>query len=183
MIMKKFVFSTMMCIAAMSAKAQVINSEAVQNAYESAVTQPKSDFAYNADYTDKNLTTMYVYKKNEVRDDLLTLTPYKKYEYNYATDGTLVSKLTYQWDSANNLWACASRHDYALDNDKYSVAFSRYNAKTNSFDEPIDKMVYSLYPYADVNTVTSYHRDNSKLPFQLISEIQVAESPVLFAEK
>ena len=100
--MKKFVFATLMCIAAMSAKAQVITSEAIQKAY---------------------------------------------------------------------------------DNDKYSVAYSRYNAKTNSFDAPIDKMVYSLHPYADVTTVTSYHRDNSTLPFQLISEIQVTESPVLFAEK
>ena len=181
--MKKFVFATLMCIAAMSAKAQVITSEAIQKAFESATTQPKSDFAYNADYTDKNLTTMYVYKKNEVREDLLTLTPYKKYEYNYAIDGTLASKVTYQWDSNNNLWACASRHDYIQDNDKYSVAFSRYNAKTNSFDAPIDKMVYSPQPYADVTTVTSYHRDNSTLPFQLISEIQITESPVLFAEK
>ena len=183
MIMKKFVFATLLCIAAMSAKAQVITSEAIQKAYESATTQPKSDFAFNADYTDENLTTMYVYKKNEVRQDLVTLTPFKKYEYNYANDGTLTSKVTYQWDSCNNLWACASRHDYELDDDKYSVAYSIYNANTKSFDAPNDKMVYSLLPCDDVSTVTSYHRDNSTLPFQIISEIQVAESPVLFAEK
>ena len=182
-IMKKFVFATLLCIAAMSAKAQVINSEAIKNAYESATTQPKSDFAFNADYTDKNLTTMYVYKKDEARQDLLMLTPFKKYEYNYATDGTLTSKVTYQWDSNNSRWACASRHDYTLDDNKYSVAYSLYNAKTNSFDAPNDKMVYTLLPYSDVSSVTCYHRDNSTLPFNIISEIQVVESPVLLAEK
>nr|MCR5512260.1 hypothetical protein [Prevotella sp.] len=67
--MKQFVFAAMMCLAAMSAKAQVLTSEAVSKAYEKASTQPKSEFVFNANYTDKNLTTMYIYKKNEVRPD------------------------------------------------------------------------------------------------------------------
>jgi len=181
--MKKFVFATLMCIAAMSAKAQVITSEAVKNAYETASTQPKSDFVFNADYTDSTLTTMYIYKKNETGKDFQTLTPFKKYEYAYAADGTLTSKVTYQWDADIHRWNCASRHDYTLEAGKYSVVYSIYNAKTNKFEQPVDKMVYSLDPYADTSNVKIYHRNNSTSPLQVVSEIQLTEEPLLFAEK
>ena len=181
--MKQFVFAAMMCLAAMSAKAQVLTSEAVSKAYEKASTQPKSEFVFNANYTDKNLTTMYIYKKNEVRPDFEMLTPFKKYEYSYAADGTLTSKVTYHWDADSYRWNCASRHEFILNNDKYSVAYSIYNPKTNSFEQPVDKMVYTLDPYTDTNNVTIYHRNDYKSPLQLISEIQLTEEPLLFAEK
>ena len=181
--MKQFVFATLMCISALSAKAQVITSEAVKNAYVTASTQPKSDFVFNADYTDSTLTTMYIYKKHETDKHFQTLTPFKKYDYTYATDGTLTSKVTYQWDADSHRWTCASRHDYTLEAGKYSVIYSIYNPKTNRFEQPVDKMVYSLDPYADTSNVTIYHRNNSTSPLQVVSEIQLTEEPLLFAEK
>jgi len=98
--MKKLVFSILMCVAAMSAKAQVTTSQTVNNVYEELISQSKSDFAFNAEFTGKNLTTMYVYQK---ADD--TLKPYMKYEYTYAADGTLTTKVTYYWNDSQKEWS------------------------------------------------------------------------------
>ena len=67
--------------------------------------------------------------------------------------------------------------------DTYSVEYSYYNNKTNSFEQPVDKMVYSLQPYSDVHNISYYRRQDSSTPYQLISEIQVTEMPLLFAER
>jgi hypothetical protein len=83
--MKQLVFAAMMCVSAMSAKAQVLTSETVKNSYETVINLPESDFAYNADYTGDDITTMYVYQRNDEGKDIL-LTPYRKHEYTYATD-------------------------------------------------------------------------------------------------
>jgi hypothetical protein len=74
-----------MCIAALSAKAQVLTSETVKNGYETVVNMPESGYVFNADYTEDDITTMYVYQRNDEGKDIL-LTPYRKHEYTYATD-------------------------------------------------------------------------------------------------
>ena len=56
--MKKLVFATMMCIAAMSAKAQVLTSETVKNVYEVVANSSDSKFVFNADFTGQDITTM-----------------------------------------------------------------------------------------------------------------------------
>ena len=181
--MKKLVFATLMCVATMSAKAQVLTSTTVKNVYEEVSHKAKSKFAYNADFTGDDITTMYVYNMRVDRNDMLTLTPYLKYDYAYANDGTLTNKVTYRWDDGKNDWACAARYDYNLDSDKYSIEYSRYNQKDNCFDKPVDKMVYSLLPYDSVNYVSYYHREAPSMELQLISETQVTYLPLLFAEK
>ena len=179
--MKQLVFAAMMCVAAMSAKAQVLTSETVKNSYETVINLPESDFAYNADYTGDDITTMYVYQKSVDGKDF-KLTPYRKYEYTYAPDGTLTSKVSSQWDDMNMRWAIASRHDYTLNNDTYGIEYSHYNKQSDSFEQPVDKMVYSLQPYSDVHNISHYRRQDTSTPYQLISEIQVNEMPLLFAD-
>ena len=83
--MKHLVLAILMCIAALSAKAQVLTSETVKNGYETVVNMPESDYVFNADYTEDDITTMYVYQRNDEGKDIL-LTPYRKHEYTYATD-------------------------------------------------------------------------------------------------
>lgn len=180
--MKHLVIATLMCVSAMSAKAQVLTSETVKNGYETVVNMSESDFAYNADYTEDDITTMYVYQKSGEGKDF-QLTPYRKHDYTYAADGTLTSKVTSQWDKMNNRWAIASRYDYTLNYGTYSVEYSHYNKKTNSFEQPVDKMVYTLQPYSDVYDISHYRRQDFAAPYQLISEIQVIEMPLLFAEQ
>ncbi len=179
--MKKLVFATMMCIAAMSAKAQVLTSETVKNVYEVVTNSSDSKFVFNADFTGQDITTMYVYRMNVDCRDMLTLKPHMKYDYTYAADGKVTSKVTYHWDDCMNSWNSTARHDYALADGKYIVEYSRYNPVEKCFDQPVDKMVYSLSPYD--NNVSSYHRNDSSSQFQLISEMQVVDLPVLFAEK
>ena len=179
--MKQLVFAAMMCVSAMSAKAQVLTSETVKNSYETVINLPESDFAYNADYTGDDITTMYVYQKSVDGKDF-KLTPYRKYEYTYAPDGTLTSKVSSQWDDMNMRWAIASRHDYTLNNNTYSIEYSHYNKQSDSFEQPVDKMVYSLQPYSDVHNISHYRRQDTSTPYQLISEIQVNEMPLLFAD-
>lgn len=180
--MKKLVFFTMMCVAAMSAKAQVLTSETVNNVYEKVINQTEGDFYYNAEMTGKDITTMYVYKNNCCRNGQVTLMPHLKYEYTYAADGTLTSRVAFRWVESQNDWVCAARFDYTLADGKYSAEYSRYNHTTNSFDQPTEKMVYSLMPGDSVNYVSCYYRDNPSSLFQLISETAVIDQFILLAE-
>ncbi len=53
-----------MCVAAMSAKAQVLTSETVNHIYSEAVSdQTNSDFCFNAERNGNDITAMYVYEK------------------------------------------------------------------------------------------------------------------------
>ena len=180
--MKQLVFATLMCIAAMSAKAQVLTSETVKNGYETIVNKPESDFFYNVDYTGDDITTMYVYQKNGDGKDV-QLTPYRKHEYTYATDGTLTSKVTSQWDEMNSRWTIVSRYDYSLNLDTYSIEYSHYDKKTKNFEQPVEKMIYTLQPCSDVHNISHYRRQDSSTPYQLISEIEVIEMSLLFADQ
>ena len=180
--MKHLVFATLMCISALSAKAQVLTSETVKKGYETAVNMPESDFCYNADYREDDITTMYVYQKSGDSKNV-QLTPYRKHDYTYAADGMLTSKVTSQWDDMNNCWTIASRYDYSLDRDIYCIEYGHYNNKANSFEQPVDKMIYTLQPYSDVHYISHYRRQDSSTLYQLISEMQVIEMPLLFAEQ
>ena len=91
--------------------------------------------------------------------------------------------MTYRWNAGERNWECASRHDYTLASNSYFAEYSRYNHQKQCFDQPVDKIVYSLIPFDNVNNVTSYHREDSSSQFQLVSEMQVIDLPLLFAEK
>lgn len=178
--MKKLVFATMMCVAAMSANAQVLTSETVNNSYENAVAQADGDYAFNAEMTGKDITTMYVYKKNNSKG-MTFLKPYMKYDYTYAADGTLANRVVYRWIEGN--WASTARYDYNLDGGKYTAEYSLFNPVANRFDQPLEKMVYTMMPDDSVNYVSCYHRNNYSSRYQLVSTAEVAGMPLLFAEK
>jgi len=179
--MKKLVFAIMMCVTAMGANAQVLTSETVNNVYENVTNQTDGDFAFNAEMTGKDITTMYVYKKNNNRKGMTLLKPYMKYDYTYAADGTLTSRVAYRWNEGN--WAYAARYDYNLDGGKYTAEYSLFNPVANRFDEPLEKMVYTMMPDDSVNYVSCYHRNNYSSRYQLVSTAEVTGLPLLFAEK
>ena len=181
--MKKFVFATLMCIAAMSAKAQVLTSETVNNVYEAVSHQTNNEFVFNAEWTGKDITTMYVFKKSSSPKGIVSLKPHLKYEYSYATDGTLNSRTTYRWADSQNGWTCAARYDFTLAGGKYCTEYSRYNHTTDSFDMPVEMMIYSLTPYDSIDCISCYHRDHQTSQFQLVSETLIADQPRLYAEK
>lgn len=179
--MKKLVFAIMMCVTAMGANAQVLTSETVNNVYENVTNQTDGDFAFNAEMTGKDITTMYVYKKDNSRKGMTLLKPYMKYDYTYAADGTLTSRVAYRWNEGN--WAYAARYDYNLDGGKYTAEYSLFNPVANRFDEPLEKMVYTMMPDDSVNYVSCYHRNNYSSRYQLVSTAEVTGLPLLFAEK
>ena len=179
--MKKLVFAIMMCVTAMGANAQVLTSETVNNVYENVTNQTDGDFAFNAEMTGKDITTMYVYKKDNSRKGMTLLKPYMKYDYTYAADGTLTSRVAYRWNEGN--WAYAARYDYNLDGGKYTAEYSLFNPVANRFDESLEKMVYTMMPDDSVNYVSCYHRNNYSSRYQLVSTAEVTGLPLLFAEK
>ena len=75
------------------------------------------------------------------------------------------------------------RNYWTLDGGKYSAEYSRYNPIANSFDKPLDKMVYSLMPDVDVNYVCCYHRNRPSNDYQLVSETFVQGPASLIAAK
>ena len=176
--MKKLAFAILMCVAAMSAKAQVLTSKTVNNVYETVSNQTEGNFVYNAERNGNDITTMYVYQKAGSKSNV-SLTPHMKYEYQYTTDGTLASRVSYRW--IDDEWKCMGRHDYNLVFGKYIAEYSRYNNTLGTFDQPIDKMVYSLMPDDSVNFVSNYHRDLPTSDFRLVSEAAIVGLPQLFA--
>ena len=181
--MKNFVFATLMCVAAISAKAQVITSEIVNHTYETVTNQTDGKYVYNAEREGNDITTMYVYKVVVNSKDMVLLTPYLKYDYTYTPDGLLTSREVSRWMVEKDDWMRTSRFDYALTNDSYSTAYSRFNYWTNSFDQPIEKMEYSLVPDENVNVVNYYHRKNPSSDFQLISKCLIEDTELLYAQK
>ena len=181
--MKKLVFATLMCVAAMSAKAQVLTSATVNNVYEEVINKTNSNYAFNAERNGNDITKMYVYKKVNGSKGNETLKPHLKYEYTYSNDGTLESKVTYRWNENDNEWICASRHDYTLTFSSYRAEYSRFNHESNTFDKPVDRRVYSLIPGDSVNYVSCYHREHPSSLFELISEASVTGLPMFFAQK
>lgn len=182
--MKKLVFATLMCVAAMSARAQVLTSETVNHIYSEAVfNTTNGDYCFNADKKGNDITTLYVYQKVSGPKGNVTLIPHLKHEYDYASDGKLNNRVTYRWNDRQEDWECISRYEYTLTDEIYYTEYSRYNHRTKSFDQPTDMMVYTLYPDDSINHVASYHRNSPSAPFQLISEISVYEQPWLFAIK
>jgi hypothetical protein len=181
--MKNVVFAIMMCVVAMSTKAQVITSKIVNNVYETVCNQTDGDFAFNAEMTGNDITTMFVYKIVRGNKGMETLKPFLKYDYSYTADGTLTSRVASRWMDGQNEWTYVLRYDYTLDNDKYLVEYSRYNHAANRFEQPVDKMVYSLVLDDCVNYVSCYHRDSPTSLFQLVSEMPVTGQPALLAEK
>ena len=180
--MKKVFISILMCVAAMSVKAQVLTSETVNNVYEDVTNKTDGDFAYNAEWAGKEITTMYIYKKNN-RKGNMTLTPHVKYEYSYTADGIMSSKVIYRWIEGQNKWICTARYDYLLDNGTYSTEYSRYNHANNCFDQPVDKMIYTLMSDDSVSYVSHYHRNQPMARFELVSETIVTDMPMLFVVK
>lgn len=182
--MKKIIIAIIIAIAsAMSSNAQVLTSETIKNVYETVSHQQKSDFVFNAEWTANDITTMYIYKKVSDRNGILMLKPHLKYEYTYAADGTLTSRVAYRWTDSQVLWICTGRHDYTLDNGLYFAEYSRYNHATNNFDKPMEKMVYMLAPNDDVDYVGCYLREMPDAPYQIVSETAIARQSLLLAEQ
>ena len=180
--MKKIIIAIIIAIAsALSAKAQVLTSKTINNVYEKVSHQDKSDFVFNAEWTGSDITTMYIYKKDCNRNGILMLKPHLKYEYSYAEDGTLTSRVAYRYTDSLD-WMCTGRHDYTLDNGLYFAEYSRYNRATNSFDQPMEKMVYMLAPNDDVDYVGCYQRELPTAPYQIVSETAIAHPTLLLAE-
>lgn len=142
--MKKLFIAAMMCLMGVIAQAQVITSETINNLYLSSIVESGNKFAYNAESDDdNNITTMYVYRKIAQPKGEVSLEPVCRYQYEYAADGLLKSRTKCEWK--NGEWQCTGRLDYTLMADLYTVEYSRWNAKTGTFDEAVDKMSYTLY--------------------------------------
>ena len=78
--MKKLAFAILMCVTAMSVKAQVLTSKTINKVYEEVTNKTDGDFAFNAEWTGNDITTMFVYKKDYSRKGMVILKPHRKYE-------------------------------------------------------------------------------------------------------
>jgi hypothetical protein len=182
--MKKLFFAIMMCIASVTANAQVLTAETVNDVYEKSVRETKGDFAYNAEWTENKITTMYIYKKRYSDNGELILRPHLKYDYSYAADGTLTSRVASRWTGCQDNWDCIARYDYNLSDDKYTIEYSRYNPVSGKFEQPFEMMVNILTPTNDINYISYYQRNIPTDTFDLDNELYVnIDTPVLYVKK
>ena len=91
--------------------------------------------------------------------------------------------MTYRWNSRLHDWTITARRDYTLANGRYIADYSRYNHKTVSFEQPMDRMVYTLELTDSVNYISFYHRNHPTDSFLLVSETVVQGLPLFLAKK
>ena len=174
--MKKLALSAMMCLVAMTTTAQVITSEIVNNAYLSAASASDSKFAYNVECDDNDyITTMNVFNKTVRQNGDIDLKPSCRYEYDYASDGMLLSRTKYVWQ--NEGWQCVGQLHYILAGDLYTVEYSRWNQNTTSFDTASEMMTYTLMPDNTAYNVSCYHRNHNAKSYQLAWQVSVTGQP------
>ena len=81
--MKQLVFAIITAIiGVLNANAQVLTKETINNLFDKMAYQSNSDFVFNAERTDSDITTMFVYQKNFDRKGMMTLKPHLKYDYS-----------------------------------------------------------------------------------------------------
>ncbi len=173
--MKQLVLISMMCLSTMFAKAQVMTSETISNVYSSIAAEDNDKFVYNGDYDDKgNMTEMTVYQKESNRSGQETMKPVCHYEYKYTADGLLESRIKYVWKK--NQWQCIGRHDYSLDGNIYTAAYSRWNKKSSDFDTAVEKITYSLMPDNSISQISYYQCKRQHDTLQLAWQMPVINS-------
>lgn len=174
--MKKIALSAMMCLVAMTTTAQVITSEIVNNAYLSAASVNDSKFAYNVECDDYDcITTMNVFNKTVLQNGDIELKPSCRYEYDYASDGMLLSRTKYVWQ--NEGWQCVGQLQFTLTDDLYTVEYSRWNQNTTSFDPANEMMTYTLMPDNTAYNVSCYLRNHNAKTYQLAWQVSVTGQP------
>ena len=165
----------MMCLTALTTEAQVITRETINSVYESAAANDNGNFVYNAEYQDDAIATLYVYRKHTDRSGRLTLSPAVMHQYDYDREGRLLSRTTMQW--RNGQWHPDRRLDYQLAIGAYTVTCSHWNNVTATFDQPCDKMTYTMLTDTMVNDIFSYHRERPTDSFELTSQVVVDTLP------
>ena len=174
--MKTLALSAMMCLAAMTSTAQVITSDIVNNAYLSVATASDGKFAYNVECDENDyITTMNVFNKTVLQNGDIELKPSCRYEYDYASDGMLLSRTMYVWK--NEGWQCVGQLQYSLTDDLYTVEYSRWNQNTTRFDPASEMMTYTLMPDNTAYNVSCYHRNHNAKSYQLAWQVSVTGQP------
>ena len=175
--MKKFMIFSMMCLMALTSKAQVLTSATVNKVYEGVAMDSDSEFVYNAEYDGNgNITTMYVYQKRTRHKGSVDLEPLCRYQYAYTKEGLLSSRIKSVWRRGD--WRQFGRHTYTLTADTYTVEFSRWNKKKADYDLPLGKMTYSLLPDESIGSIACYYRHHKNTPLELEWEAVMECRPI-----
>ncbi len=177
--MKTMMISMMMFLTALASEAQVMTSATVTNLYEKVTTSGNNEFVYNAEYNDRgDIIAMDVYLKRNLYKDVVRLIPSRRYQYAYAEDGLLISRMLYGWHHGK--WQLRGRHDYQLTDGLYTVEYSRWNRKKANYDQPLGMITYSLRPDESIYSVAYYYRHQKdtpmKLEWQTVVERQLADA-------
>ncbi len=184
--MKQLVLFSVMCLSTLFAQAQVMTSETINQVYATVSAENDDAFVYNGECDDNGrMTTMTIYKKVALSKDRAELTPVCLYQYDYTSDGLLKSRVNYVWQK--NDWQCTSRHDFTLEGNNYTTAYSRWNKKRSDFDPVAEQLVYILLPDNSVCQVSYYQRkryhDTLKLAWQVPVKNAVYNSDAYLTQK
>lgn len=174
--MKKMMISMMMCLMALASGAQVMTSVTIDKVYKKLTMASDSGFAYNAAYNDDgDIVAMDVYKKKPLLKGDDRLVPVCRYQYTYASDGLLSSRIKYVW--RRNGWQLSGRHDYTRVDGLYTVTYSRWNRKKANYDQPLGMMAYSLLPDESIYSVAYYHRHRKDAAMELEWQTRIEYQP------
>ena len=180
--MKKLMFSTVMCLLALTSQAQTITKETVYQTYMDAASDSNGEYAYNAEIVDGVVNAQYVYRKEILsvhgNQTAETLKPHLKHCYHYDGQGRLQKRTTLYWNAENSQWHNAYQLTYTYLPSQNIVECSQWNSRTNSFKVPSEKMTYELTSDNTETSVASYIRKKSGQEFQL-DYVMTIQAPML----
>jgi len=181
-IMKQLVLFLVMCLSSIFAKAQVMTSESINQVYASISTDDKSQFAYNGEYDDNGrMTTMTVYKKKIRLNGEEDLYPVCQYQFEYNSDGLLKNRTKYLW--RKDEWRCASRYEYMLSSQLYTITYRPWNKKNAGFDAVAERTEYTLLPDSTICYINYYQRKRNQENLQLVQHLPITYNNINYTDR
>lgn len=116
-----------------------------------------TEFAYNVEMTNENVTSQLVYKKSA---DGRYLSHHLKYNFAYDEQERLVRKEVLKWNAALGNWERSYCLDYSYDAYGYSVEYVMWNAEKETYAYAVAKQVYDESLEGSV-TLAWYRKDRS----------------------
>ncbi len=128
----------------------IITAATIMAMYLNSTGNMNSQYCYNADIENGQVTTMYVYERQGE-----SLSGKFEYRYEYDAEGRVASKTVMKRDAATGRLVPDCRYDFAYTAGGYTMEHSRWNERRRAFDPADSRTCYAAQGDGLVS-VTSY---------------------------
>lgn len=145
----------------------IITVATILSMYLNVSLDSNSQYFYNADIENGQLTTMYVYDRMGE-----SLCPKLEYRYTYDDAERVTTKEAFAWNKMTNEWQQSYKLDFRYTADGYTVERSNWDSKANAYKTADQKAVYK-YEFDHLMSVNYLQLDHESNTFNLVDQMLV----------